>query len=527
MPKKIKNIDNEDGYRTIDFPDPIFLILTYNDDFRNGKVKLYDWQIETLMEFSKENNIPKRMVLCANNGSGKSQIIVAPCALWAGMKYKQSQIVITSASGDQIDNQVCRALNNLCRNINTKHGEEIWKINYRRYECLITGSIIDLYATDDPGKAEGYHPISVNGKFIIIVDEAKSVNDEIFRAIGRCTGWTHRLDVSSPGIPSGYFYKEFTSPNMPNIWRKKVTYMDCLHIREEEAKDSMKLLGENFYRSAFLSEFVGDNDNVIMTMEDVNACVNNDIEEIKITDGNGIFAGIDLASGGDETVISIFRHNKQVALETMRERNAIDTVNKITNILDQWEVDGEKVNVDDGGLGRPMIDMLWEKGYNVNRILNQSASVNKLYANRGAEMWFSFSLWIKDKKIKLLDDMRLITQLSSRRYDRAKITGKIILESKEEIRKKHSYSPDRADATILAFAGKSLKDVENEKNKVVNGKTMNEVIEDIMLRRLYESGDLWLHRNDKQYYSNKLDLLYDRYGKETVDDIILQNKINR
>lgn len=503
MPVLIQNKINE-GYSPIDFPDPIFLITTYNDDFRKGKVKLYDWQIETLLEFSREDNIPKRMVLCANNGSGKSQIVVSPSALWICMKYPQTQVVITSASGDQIDNQVCRALNNLCRNINTKHAKEIWKINYRRYECLTTGSIIDLYATDDPGKAEGYHPISVNGMFAIIVDEAKSVSDEIFKSIGRCTGWTHRLDVSSPGIPSGYFYREFTSSDkgITNIWRKRVTYKDCGHIREQEAVDSMNLLGENFYRSAFLSEFVGDNDNVIMTIEDVNDCVGKEFdEEIKLTEGNNMFAGIDLASGGDETVVSIFKGNNQIALETMRERNAIDTVTKIISILDQYEIKGDNVNVDDGGLGRPMIDMLWEKGYNVNRVLNQSASVNKLYGNKGAEIWFNFSRWVKDKKVSLLNDNKLITQLSSRRYTRAKLTGKIILESKEEIRKKNGYSPDRADATVLAFAGKSVKDIgiDNDINK--DKKTINEVIEEVMLNKLYSAGDVWLHRNDNNIHN--------------------------
>ncbi len=501
MPVTIQN-KIVDSYTAIDFPDPVFLLITYHDDFRKGIVKLYDWQIDTLMEFSREDNIPKRMVLCANNGSGKSQIIVSPCSLWACMKYPQTQVIITSASGDQIDNQVCRALNNLCRNINTKHGKEIWKINYRRYECLATGSIIDLYATDDPGKAEGYHPISVNGKFVIIVDEAKSVSDEIFRSIGRCTGWTHRLDVSSPGIPAGYFYKEFSASDkmLGNIWRRRVTYKECSHIRESEADESMKLLGENFYRSAFLAEFVGDDDNTVINMEDVNECVNLDIDEgtkeIKLVDGNNMFAGIDLSSGGDETVVSIFKGNKQVALETMRERNAIDTVNKIISILDQYEIKGDNVNVDDGGLGRPMIDMLWEKGYNVNRVLNQSASVNKLYGNRGAEIWFNFSRWIKDKKVKLLDDYKLITQLSSRRYTRAKLTGKIILESKEEIRKKHGNSPDRADATVLAFSGKSVKDIDIDKNILAKKKTITEVIEEVMLRRLYESGDVWLHRDD-------------------------------
>lgn len=523
MPVKLEHKTRE--YTEFKFPDPVFILLTYNDDFREGKCTLYKWQIETLLKYA-DDEVPKRMALCANNGSGKSQVIVAPCAIWSCMRYSQAQVVITSASGDQIDNQVCRALNNICRRINSKHGSEIWKINYRRYECVPTGSIIDLYATDDPGKAEGYHPVKHGGEFVIIVDEAKSVPDEIFMSIGRCTGFTRRLDVSSPGLPRGYFYREFTMPN-DFIWKKRVTWLECPHIRENEAKEAMQLMGEAFYRSAFMAEFVGIEENVVILMDEVNkAAMLSDDEVITPIEYDGLrFAGVDLSAGGDETVVSIFDGCKQIGLECFKEQNALNIADKIINILNRYNVSGDNVNADDGGLGKPIIDILWEKGYNVNRVLNQSVSYNKLYANRGAEIWFNFARWIREGKTKLLNDTKLLTQLSSRRYTRAKITGKILLESKEEIRKKHGYSPDRADATVLAFADKPYSAVTQDNSNKKSGKTMAEVINEITIKQLYNAGDKWLMSRINRDRS-ALDLLHDRYGEDVVEDII-KSEISR
>lgn len=505
--------NNDDGFL---IKDPVHLLMIYHDDFRTGRANLYDWQIDTLLYFAN-NKIPKRIAVCAANGSGKSQIIVAPCAVWSCMRWKQCQVVVTSASGDQIDNQVGRALNNLCRAINEKHRQEIWKINYRHYECLPNGSVIDLYATDDPGKAEGYHPIKIGGKFVIIVDEAKSVNEEIFKAIARCTGWTHRLDVSSPGPPRGYFYRLFTSVSSDiDVLRKRVTYLDCKHISEREAKEAQSFMGEAFFRSAFLAEFVAENDMLVMTYNDVNEISKSEFDpgEPHVLLKGKRFGGIDLATNNDETVFVVFDENRMIAIECWRSDNSIETAKRIISIIRQYDIPCENIFADDGGLGRPIIDMIWNEGFNINRVLNQSQAFdNKLYANKGAELWFNLSHWIKGKAIKIFDDDKLIAQLASRKYTRHKQTGKIVLESKMEVRKRGGQSPDRADALALAFCNFRYY-IREELKTDDSDKTIVDVINEIsMQRKLRAAGDKWLEYFDDSYKKTIIDVIKG-YGVE-------------
>ena len=152
------------------------------------------------------DEFPFQAVVRACNGSGKDKYVIAPCAVWLCMRYTQARCVITSASGDQLDNQTDAYIYQLCHAANRKIAPNIWKLNYRYYECLATQSPMKLFATDEAGKAEGYHPLGHGKKMAIFMSEAKSVPNEINVAINKCTGYTHRVHVSTPGSNIGHFY---------------------------------------------------------------------------------------------------------------------------------------------------------------------------------------------------------------------------------------------------------------------------------------------------------------------------------
>jgi hypothetical protein len=122
-------------------------------------------------------------------------------------------------------------------------------------------------------------------------------------------------------------------------------------------------------------------------------------------------------------------------------------------------LDARNINVDDGGIGRGVIDQLHQKGWPVNRILNQSKSlIGHEYGNRGAELWFSFARLIQESVISGLKDPLLIEQLSTRYYKRSEALGKLVLEGKKEAKAEGRKSPDRADALVLAFAGTDIRE---------------------------------------------------------------------
>ena len=65
-------------------------------------------------------------------------------------------------------------------------------------------------------------------------------------------------------------------------------------------------------------------------------------------------------------------------------------------------------------------------------------------------MWFRARKWLEKKDCKLAKDDILIAELSMPKYTFTS-TGKIKVESKDEMKKRYPRSPDVADAFCLTF----------------------------------------------------------------------------
>jgi hypothetical protein len=285
--------------------------------------------------------------------------------------------------------------------------------------------------------------------FSLWADEAKSITDAIFEANTRCTGMTHWCLVSSPGAPRGFFYNAAVSERWHTT---KVTAYDCPHIREEEIEAAKEIYGEfsPFFRSAYLAEFTSIDEQVVIPYEKIKRQVGQPPE--LISENGRLRAGIDLSAGGDEQVLSVFRGNEQIGLEGfhLTETNAI--VEHILRLREKYSLAGPETFVDDGYTGRAIIDLLRSKGFPVVSIRFGSKAFNsKAYANRGTELWWNFGILLQHLRLK--SDRTLVNQLSSRYYMQSRTNDRIILESKREARAKGHSSPDRADATVLAWAG--------------------------------------------------------------------------
>jgi len=445
---------------------PLNILCLYDDDILSGVKTIWPWQVEILNYLGgvKSPGDPAiKAMLMAANGSGKSQMILAPFAIWMAMRFEESLTIITNASGKQLDNQALRYITRLATKVNSLHqqqfGMDVFECQYRKLKNNITESFIDMFATDEPGKAEGWHPIKHNGEFAIIVDEAKTVSDDIFQALERCTGYTRRLDVSSPGRCGGTFYVDWNR-EIKDIYKKKVTAFECPHIPTSEIEDKIKKYGlhDPLIRSSIFAEFSSTDEQVVLGRELVLKNINLCKKQVHFGPLRG---GLDLASGGDETVLSVWSGNIEVGLHTFRNKDTSVTVLQIINAIQSYKgkLKPENIYADDGGIGRSMLDNLREKGYKVNRVLNQTRPYDiTRYVNRGTELWFSFKRFIEEFQVYFLKDEvgaadgLLISQLSNRYYTVEQRSNKIILESKEKARKQNHPSPDRADAVVLAWS---------------------------------------------------------------------------
>lgn len=455
-----------------DFKDPVELLYLLDDDIQQGRISLHPWQIQFMLDFAQEywnQEKPFQSLVRAANGSGKDKYVIAPCAIWLCMKFIQARCVITSSSGVQLDNQTDTYINQLARECNKKIAPNIWKCNYRYYECLPTGSPMLLFATDEPGKAEGYHPLRFGAKLALFESEAKTVPDEIHNAQSRCTGYTHRCLVSTPGLPSGHFYdldstavdrkalKSFDQLTASDYIRYHVTAYDCTHIPRSDIERGKRNLpgGETgaAFKSQYLAEFGTTDEMVVIPSIYIWKAVNGAPIEGWVKE-NRNKAGLDLSDGGDETVLTVRNGNKHLATIPFRFDNTQDTIEFLEQKFKEWDLNYEDAYIyaDCGGLGKPMLDQLRKKGWtNIRYVDNRHAAYEpRTYANRGAELWFHLRSLFEQQCIICIRDDKLIRQLSTRYY---KITPKNThqLLSKIESRSRGYPSPDRGDSFTLAF----------------------------------------------------------------------------
>ena len=526
---------------SLDFKDPYEMLLFLDDALLEQRVKLHDWQVQFMLDFALEwaSERAFQAVVRAANGSGKDKYIIAACYVWFLMKYPESVAIVTSASGTQLDRQTNTYIKQICESANRVIGQDVWKINYRHYEYLPTNSTGESFVTDESGRAEGWHPKVVGGKLAIFTSESKSITDDIFVALARCTGFTHRVDVSSPGIQTGHFYnvcqpalstnrKDITSPKDTDKWiQYHVTAYDCSHLSRsyiESLKNTMPG-GETgaAFKSCVLAEF-GDTDGltVISYIHIWRACkdVSKNIGWLKEDHNTG---GLDLSAGGDETVLSVRNGNRLLKVIPFRFNNTTDTEAFLVEKFKENGLDHAEAYIfsDAGGLGKPIIDHLRSKGWsNIRYVLNQAKAYDyRVYGNRGTEMWFNFAKFLELGEIWLVDDVRLTNQLATRYY--RILDGKTHkLESKLQARASGRPSPDRADSVVLCFSNYKSK-LEHDESKLVQTYDEKDLpkeddafqapfeirkwavspdtMENYLASRIQRDslGDVWLHRQIK------------------------------
>jgi hypothetical protein len=121
-----------------------------------------------------------------------------------------------------------------------------------------------------------------------------------------------------------------------------------------------------------------------------------------------------------------------------------------------------KVCIDVGGLGVGVYDRLIEQGFDVTAVNFggkpvEAAAFDEIGrpaggpANRRAELWLNMRKALEAGRIKLPDRDSLQADLVScgYKYDSA---GRMVLESKQDMRRRGVPSPDEGDAVALCFS---------------------------------------------------------------------------
>jgi len=111
-----------------------------------------------------------------------------------------------------------------------------------------------------------------------------------------------------------------------------------------------------------------------------------------------------------------------------------------------------EILIDVIGLGSGVVDRLAEQNLPVRGVnVAEAPSTKKNYLNLRAELWFEVKDWLAKRDCRLPIDDELASELASPLYKYTS-SGKIKIESKDEMRKRGIKSPDKADALALTMA---------------------------------------------------------------------------
>lgn len=303
-------------------------------------------------------------------------------------------------------------------------------------------------SSDRPEALAGIHSEHV----LLIIDEASAVPEAVYEAAaGSMSGHSAcTILIGNPTRNSGMFYK--THHELASDWdTMHVSCVDNALVAADFVDQIRATYGEesNAYRIRVLGEFAVADDDTLIASEIVDSAMTRDVSG---TEHDVMVYGVDVARfGSDRSALCKRRGNVVIEVKSW---GGLDLMQLVGAIVNEANIDRpDEICVDTIGLGSGVADRLREMGYNVRDVNVAETSAMNPNANRlRDELWLSVRDWLSTRGVKIPNDASLRHELVAPRYTFTS-TGKIVVESKDLMRKRGMRSPDLADALCLTFAG--------------------------------------------------------------------------
>lgn len=338
----------------------------------------------------------------------------------------------------------------------------------------------DLTISDDD---KAVQRSDAGGSILYIIEEASGVPDEILEVIegALASRRTRLLMVGNPTRNTGFFARSHQQDR---------SFYRTLHFKASDsplpAPDYREILEKkygvdsNVVRVRADGEFPKQDDDVLISLEHAEAALMRDPVESDLTGG---ILGVDVARFGDDRTVVILRKGRQIGLiEIYARQDTMATVGQIMRYSEIYKPSAIMVDVD--GLGGGVVDRLKElkapvRGVHALETATLPARVKGKIASRAPVgrytrqeatpramkdyMWLEMADWFALEEPSLLMSGVDKSQAEDLVGECATVTygfdssGRLIVESKDELKKRGLRSPDIADALALTFAPNSRR----------------------------------------------------------------------
>jgi phage terminase large subunit len=294
---------------------------------------------------------------------------------------------------------------------------------------------------------------------LYLIDEAPGIKESSWPVIegALTTPGSKAIMIGNPTKISGYFYDAFGA-NAADWRGSTISCIDSKYADPEYPRRIARLYGinSNIYRVRVLGQFPKGEDDSILDIDLVREAMVREGAPTGVIEG-----GCDVARYGNDRTEIYIRKGYEVVDHKEIFMSDLSTLEAVCmNLIRLWKP--ESFKVDQTGMGSGVVDSLIKQVQHehlptmiVGIDNNQTAVDKEKYENAGTEMYFNLQEVLKLGKIP--DDDELLGELSLRKYRIHKVTGRLVINSKEDLRMdmKRSglivRSPDKADALALCF----------------------------------------------------------------------------
>lgn len=290
----------------------------------------------------------------------------------------------------------------------------------------------------------------IGTRTVILFDEASAIADSIHETSegAMLRSGAIKIAFGNPTRNTGWFRETFRDLQG---WRnKQIDSRDCAIPDKGEIQGWIDAYGidSDFVRVRVLGQFPRAATNQFIPEDLVDAAMGFELKEDDVSHAPRVL-GIDVARFGDDRTIMLYRQGaKLLEYETYRGIDTMQTGNRAMQIIRDWRP--HVVYVDAVGIGAGVCDYMRHAGFPVIEVIGSARPADaNTYTNLRGECWGEMKKWLKTADLP--HDKELKRDLCGLEYGfNAKM--QLMLEKKEDMKKRGLDSPDIADALALTFA---------------------------------------------------------------------------
>lgn len=409
-------------------------------------VEPQDWQRE-MMAAALQN---RKLSLRSGHGLGKTA-----CCSWLMIWYLLTRypvkVVCTAPSASTLYDGLMAETKRWVKELPTPI-RSLLEIKSDRIELASSPTEAFLSArtsrAESPESLAGIH----SDHTMILVDEASGVPEQVYEAAyGSMSGKNAVVIlIGNPTRSSGYFYETHTRLR-DSWWTKKVSCLDSPLVSPDFIAEMAEKYGEesNAFRVRVLGEFPLAEDDTLISLHSVEQASKRTVEQPENTP---VVWGLDVARYGDDASVLCIRKGRHlIELQSWKKLSLMELSGRVLDLLNSADEPPDEILVDSIGLGAGVLDRLRELDISARGVnVSESPAMADRYANLRAELWDLTKSWFNEE-VQIPNDDSLIADLTAPRYS-FNSSGKMLVESKAETKKRLGRSTDFADSLVLTFA---------------------------------------------------------------------------